>query len=62
MTDNSTALLAEGADETIDPTDTEAMKIHGITRVMTATYLVGAYRYTTLADALAEAKRAGSRP
>ncbi|WP_375289389.1 hypothetical protein [Qipengyuania sp.] len=31
--------------------------MHGIVRQMTETYLVGGYRYTTLADAIAQARR-----
>jgi hypothetical protein len=46
----------EGIDE-IEEADLEAMQRYGITRVPAAVYLVGPYRYSKLADALAEAKR-----
>lgn len=60
MADNSRSLAATGAAETIEQADRETMERYGITRVSTATYLVGPYRYSKLADALAEAKRRAS--
>ena len=43
---------------TPDTSEAEAMTRHGIKRVLSAVYLVGDYRYTCLADALFEARRA----
>ncbi len=57
MTDVSTMPPPDGAAETIGTSDLETMERYGITRVPAAHYLVGPYRYSNLADALAEAKR-----
>ncbi|HET9645607.1 MAG TPA: hypothetical protein VFP68_20130 [Burkholderiaceae bacterium] len=53
MTGNPTALPTENASDA----ELEAMQRYGITRVPDVVYLVGPYRYSKLADALAEAKR-----
>jgi len=55
--------------DTIAPTDVNAltpaqeaeMKRLGIRRVPVDTFHVGAYRYSNLADAIAQAERAGNR-
>lgn len=57
MTDNPTALPTEDAGAAMNTAELEAMERYGITRVPAAVYLVGPYRYSKLADALAEAKR-----
>lgn len=53
MTNDPTALQTEDAGYA----ELEAMERYGITRVPAAVYLVGPYRYSKFADALAEAKR-----
>jgi predicted DsbA family dithiol-disulfide isomerase len=57
MTDNPTALPTEDAGDAMNTAELETMERYGITRVPAAVYLVGPYRYSKLADALAEAKR-----
>lgn len=37
--------------------ESEALLRHGITRVPAAVYLVGGFRYTSLGDAVAQARR-----
>ena len=51
MTDNPTAIPTEDAGDA----EPEAMERYGITRVSTAVYIVGPYRYSKFADALTEA-------
>ena len=57
MTDNPTALPTGDAGDVMDKVELETMERYGITRVPAAAYLVGPYRYSKFADALAEAKR-----
>ena len=40
--------------------DKQQLEKLGISRITTATYIVGEYRYTSFKDALAEAKRRGA--
>ena len=50
------------APERADPADESAlMARHGITRTTVQHYFVDGYRYTSLADALAQAKRRSDR-
>lgn len=49
--------VAEQAVDKIDKADLEGMKRYGIIPVLSTSYLVGPYRYSKLADALAQAKR-----
>jgi hypothetical protein len=41
----------------IDAAERETLDRYGITRVPAATYLLNGYRYTSLADAAAQARR-----
>ena len=41
----------------IDTAEREALDRYGITRVPVATYLLDGYRYTSLVDAVAQARR-----
>jgi predicted DsbA family dithiol-disulfide isomerase len=41
----------------VDEAEQAELTRHGITRVPTAVYILGDYRYTKLADAVAQAKR-----
>jgi hypothetical protein len=41
----------------IDAAERETLDRYGITRVPAATYLLDGYRYTSLADAVAQARR-----
>jgi len=40
--------------------DNQQLEKLGISRITAATYIVGEYRYTSIKDALAEAKRRGA--
>lgn len=40
-----------------DSAEGRALKKHGITRILATAYLIGGYRYTSLADAVAQARR-----
>lgn len=52
---------APGPAEPVDVTgDAALMARHGITRTSVHHYFVDGYRYTSLADALAQAKRSGA--
>jgi hypothetical protein len=57
VTDNLIALPAEETHNFTDEGELETMERYGITRVDAVVYLVGPYRYSKFADALAEAKR-----
>ncbi|UNK78435.1 hypothetical protein MNQ96_12755 [Sphingopyxis granuli] len=41
----------------VDAAERETLNRYGITRVPVATYLLDGYRYTSLADAVAQARR-----
>jgi hypothetical protein len=47
------------AQNAFGPTETELMTRYGITRVPADWFLYKSYRYTSLADAIAQAKRDG---
>jgi len=57
ITDNPTALPIDEAIEALDKAELDTMERYGITRVPAAAYIIGPYRYSKLADAVAEAKR-----
>lgn len=57
MSDPRTAPPTQGSVETCDQAELETLAQYGITRVPATAYLVGGYRYSSLADAVAQARR-----
>ncbi|WP_170304598.1 hypothetical protein [Croceicoccus estronivorus] len=57
MRDVSEMQVAKQATDAIDEADLEGMKKFGIIPEPSMSYLVGPYRYSKFADALAQAKR-----
>lgn len=57
MNDAALTPLVPADASQVDPAEQAELLRHGITRMPTAVYILGDYRYTKLTDAVAQAKR-----
>lgn len=62
MTDTTAVIPAHNSADADDKAEREIMEQYGIIREPASVYLVGPYRYSKLADALAGAKRMATTP